>query len=213
LGTSNTKGYNTSEYLKVLMFSANFGQITSAYERSARVSLASVEASFFVTGAHVLFSINQNILGLIPINASLIGQNWDIDFVKNALITGKSCITPSRNGAVFLVRAVIWRREVVWETDWPHELVESNVLGSLEQADIVNDLAGADAVAVVARDAFQKVGLLVFRLVDFVVCSDDNFVGGWRFVPSNEAMRGSQDIPVVDDGTITELSISAKTFV
>lgn len=213
LGTSDTEGDNSGKHFQVGMFSANLGQVPSANERSAGVSLASVEASFFVSGADVLFSVDQDVLGLVPVHAGLVSQNGNVHLVQNTLVTSESCISPSGNGAVFFVASVVWWWEVVWETDGPHEFVKLNVLGGLEKADIVNDLSGAHSVAFVAGDAFEEVGFLVARFVDFVVGSDDDLVSGWGLVPSDEAMSSGKNVSVVDNGTVAELTISAESFV
>lgn len=103
--------------------------------------MAGVHTTVFITGANVLIRVYQDILGLVPVNASLVGQNWDIDFVEDFLVTSESGITPSGNGAVSIIGSVVWWWHVVGETDRPDILVELDIFGCLQNANIVDDLS------------------------------------------------------------------------
>ena len=92
-GAADTKGDNTSEDLEIGMLSefilrvSNLGSITLADKWSTRVTLAGVHATVFITGTNVLVRVDQNVFGFVPVNTGLIGQNWNIDFVEDFLIT------------------------------------------------------------------------------------------------------------------------------
>lgn len=156
--------------------------------------MTSVEATLLVTGTDVLIGINQNVLGLVPLNACVVGKNGNVDFVKDFLVTGESSITPSGNGAVLHVASIVWWWHVVGETDGPDVFVEFDILGGLEDADIVDNLPRGDLVVLVASDRLQQVSLLVGALLDLVVGTDNDFIGGWGLVPADETMGSGQNI-------------------
>jgi len=161
LGTTDTKRYNTSKHLQGSVHTTDWSCITSTNEWTTRVSLAGIETTLFVSGADVLFSIDKDVFGFIPVNTGVVSQNRHIDFIKDSLISSESSITPSSDGTVHLVCSVIWWWEIVWKTDWPDEFVELDISGSLEEADIVDDLSGANSIAIVAGNLIEIVSFLV----------------------------------------------------
>ena len=92
-GAANTEGNNTSEDLEISMLSKfvlrvfDASSIALTDKWSTRVTLAGVHTAVLVTGANVLIRVNQNVLGLVPGDTGLIGQNGDVDFIEDFLVT------------------------------------------------------------------------------------------------------------------------------
>lgn len=60
---------------------------------------------------------------------------------------------------------------------------------------------------------FEEISFLFFRLFNFVVCTDDDFICGWWFIPADETMSSSKNESVMNDWAITELTITSESFV
>ena len=60
---------------------------------------------------------------------------------------------------------------------------------------------------------FEEISFLFFRFFNFVVCTDNDFVCGWWFIPADETMSSSKNESIVDDWAITELTISSESLV
>ena len=56
-------------------------------EWTTRISLTSIQTTLFITSANVLFFVDENVFGFIPISTGFVSENWNIDFVQNFLVT------------------------------------------------------------------------------------------------------------------------------
>ena len=123
-----------------------------------------------------------------------------------------SSVTPTSDGAKHSSELLrVWWLDLVWQANWPNGFVEFDSLRCFQDANIVQNLSLGDFVFFVARDFIKKVGGLIFFFRCFRVGADEDFVCRWALIPADKAMSSCQDVSLVDDRTVAELAVAAKS--